>query len=139
MKREEINMNVDKICEELIWYGKKFEDGRFGIFVIVDFDFCITKTSSWLHGTFTENDHCFETMKKWEKEFGVKFILETMRGEKYIQPAIDFCKENGIEFFGIGSEAHTHPMSGLRSGTACHYWEIFHRNRYTGYRFGVYQ
>ena len=30
-------MNVDKICEELIWYGKKFENGKYGIYIVIDF------------------------------------------------------------------------------------------------------
>lgn len=115
------NMNVDKICEELIWYGKKFDDGKYGIYIIVDFDFTITKESSWLKGTFTENDHCIETMKKWENEFGVKFILETMRGEKHIQPAIDFCKSKGIEFFGIGRN----PLQDSDGDLSCKCWGVF--------------
>ena len=114
-------MNVDKICEELIWYGKKFENGKYGIYVIVDFDFTITKASSWLHGTFTENDHCIEIMKKWEKEFNVKFILETMRGEKHIQPAVDFCKSKGIEFFGIGRN----PLQDSDGDLSCKCWGVF--------------
>ena len=114
-------MNVDKICEELIWYGKKDDNGKYGIYIIVDFDFTITKESSWLHGTFTENDHCIETMKKWEKEFNVKFILETMRGEKHIQPAVDFCKSKGIEFFGIGRN----PLQESSSEMSCKCWGIF--------------
>ena len=114
-------MNVDKICEELIWYGKKFDDGRYGIYIVIDFDFTITKASSWLHGTFEENDHCIETMKKWEKDFGVKFILETMRGEKHIQPAIDFCKSKGIEFFGIGRN----PLQDSDGDLSCKCWGVF--------------
>jgi len=96
-------MNVDKICEEIIWYSKKDEiTDKYIIPIVVDFDFTITKESSWLKGTFIENDHCFDIMKRWESEFGVKFILETMRGEKHIKPAIEFCKAKGIDFFGIG-------------------------------------
>ena len=114
-------MNVDKICEELIWYGKKFENGKYGIYIVIDFDFTITKASSWLHGTFTENDHCIETMKKWEKEFGVKFILETMRGEKHIQPAIDFCKSKGIDFFGIGRN----PLQDSDGDLSCKCWGVY--------------
>lgn len=114
-------MNVDKICEELIWYGKKFEDGRFGIYIIVDYDFCLTKASSWLHGTYIENDHCFEIMKRWEKDYNVKFILETMRGKKNIQPAIDFCKSKGIEFFGIGRN----PLQDSDGDLSCKCWGVF--------------
>lgn len=113
-------MNVDKICEEIIWYSKKDEKtGKFIIPIILDFDFTITKESSWLKGTFTENDNCIETLKKWENEFGVKYILETMRGEQHIQPAIDFCKSKGLEFFGVGYN----PLQ--NKGETCKIWGIF--------------
>ena len=115
-------MNVDKICEEIIWYSKKDEEtGKWIIPVVIDFDFTITKESSWLKGTFTENDHCIEIMKKWEKEFGVKFVLETMRGPKNIQPAIDFCTSKGIDFFGIGRN----PLQDADGDTTCKCWGIF--------------
>ncbi len=113
-------MNVDKICEEIIWYSKKDEKtGKWIIPILCDFDFTLTKTSSWLKGTFIENDHCFETMKKWEDEFGVKFILETMRGKKNIKPAIDFCKSKGVEFFGIGHN----PLQ--VKGETCKTWALW--------------
>ena len=115
-------MNVDKICEEIVWYSKKDEiTGKWIIPIVIDFDFTITKESSWLHGTFNENDHCIETMKKWEREFGVKFILETMRGEKHIKPAIDFCKSKGIEFFGIGRN----PLQDADGDMSCKCWGIW--------------
>lgn len=113
--------NVDKICEELIWYGKKFEDGRYGIYVSIDFDFTMTKASSWLHGTFIENDHCFDIMKKWEKEFNVKFILETMRGKNHIQPALDFIEKNGIILYGVGRN----PLQDSDGDLSCKIWSVF--------------
>ena len=115
-------MNVDKICEEIVWYSKKDEEtGMWIIPIVIDFDFTITKESSWLKGTFVENDHCIDTMHKWEKEFGVKFVLETMRGGKHIQPALDFCKSKGIEFFGIGRN----PLQDSDGETTCKCWGIW--------------
>ena len=115
-------MNVDKICEEIIWYSKRDEKtNKFCIPIVIDFDFTITKESSWLKGTFTENDHCFDIMKKWENDFGVKFILETMRGEENIKPAIEFCKQNGIEFYGIGRN----PLQDSGPGSSCKVWAIW--------------
>lgn len=115
-------MNVDKICEEILWYSKKDENtDKWIIPVVVDFDYTLTKESSWLEGTFTKNNNCFDIMKKWEDEFGVKFMLETMRGEDNIQPAIDFCRENGIEFFGIGRN----PLQDADGDTTCKCWGIW--------------
>jgi hypothetical protein len=115
-------MNVDKICEEIVWYSRKDEEtGMWIIPVVIDFDFTITKESSWLKGTFTENDHCIETMHKWEKEYGVKFILETMRGESHIKPALDFCKSKGINFFGIGRN----PLQDSDGDLSCKCWGVY--------------
>ena len=115
-------MNVDKICEEIIWYSKRDEKtGKYIIPIVIDFDFTLTKESSWLKGTFIENDDCFAIMKRWEEDFGVKFILETMRGGKNIQPAIDFCKSKGIDFFGIGKN----PLQDIDGETTCKCWGIW--------------
>ena len=115
-------MNVDKICEEIVWYSKRDEETyKWIIPIVIDFDFTITKESSWLKGTFTENDHCIETIHKWEKEYGVKFVLETMRGENHIKPAIEFCKSKGIEFFGIGRN----PLQDSDGDLSCKCWGIW--------------
>lgn len=40
----------------------------------------------------------------WLKEFqknGIKLILWTMRDGKELEEAVEFCKKNGIEFYGI--------------------------------------
>lgn len=60
------NINVDAICEEILWYSTKNEDGKYRIPIVLDFDFTCTKKSSWINETWEENPHCFETLKKWE-------------------------------------------------------------------------
>lgn len=96
-------MNVDKICEELIWYGKRSEENhKYEIYISIDFDFCLTKISSWATGEIVKNDSCFDILKKWEKEFNCKYILDTMRTGDNLRKAVDFINENGIELYGIG-------------------------------------
>lgn len=114
-------MNVDKICEELIWYGEKDKNGKFPIFIILDFDFTLTKESSWLNGTFVENEGCFEILRKWEEEFNCKYILETMRAGDLVQPAVDFCKSKGLEFFGVGRN----PLQDRDGDVTCKCWGVF--------------
>ena len=94
------NINVDAICEEILWYSTKNEDGKYRIPIVLDFDFTCTKKSSWINETWEENPHCFETLKKWEK-LGCVFILDTMRGKSKIKPAIWLYK-NGVNVYGIG-------------------------------------
>lgn len=122
MKGDNAMINVDRYCEEIIWYSKKNEKtGKWIIPIVIDFDYCITKESSWLNGTFTENPGCFETLIRWQKEYGVEYILETMRGPSRIQPAIDYCAENGIHFFGIGRN----PLQDQDGDITCKCWGIF--------------
>ena len=42
----------------------------------------------------------FETMKKLQSE-GNRLILCTYRTEKKLQEAVDFCKQQGLEFYAI--------------------------------------
>ncbi len=42
----------------------------------------------------------FETLKKLQAE-GHQLILWTYRHGKKLQEAVDFCKENGIEFYAV--------------------------------------
>jgi len=113
-------MNVDKICEEIIWYSEK-KNGKFVIPIVIDFDFTLTCKSSWLDGTFEENPHAFNVVKRWINEFNVGFILETMRGEKHIQPALDFLKENGIILYGVGRN----PIQDQGEDLSCKIWGVF--------------
>jgi len=39
-------------------------------------------------------------MKELQKQ-GDKLILYTMRSEKYLDEAVEFCKKRGIEFWGV--------------------------------------
>ena len=42
----------------------------------------------------------FDTIKKLQEE-GHRLILWTYRSGKRLQEAVDFCKENGIEFYAV--------------------------------------
>ena len=42
----------------------------------------------------------FETMKKLQSE-GHRLILWTFRTDKKLQEAVDFCKQQGLEFYAI--------------------------------------
>lgn len=92
---------MKEICTEIIWYGGK-RNGKWIIPIVLDFDFTVTCKSSWLDGTFTENEGCFATLKKWTEEYNVMYVLDTMRGGEHIKPAVDYLVENGISILGVG-------------------------------------
>ena len=98
--------NLRKIAEELIWYGAKTEDGRWPIFISIDFDYTITCKGSWTTGKFVENPGCFETLKRWAKDYNCRYCLNTMRTGEGLEKAVKWCNDNGIEFFGVGRNPH---------------------------------
>jgi hydroxymethylpyrimidine pyrophosphatase-like HAD family hydrolase len=66
--------------------------------IAVDFD-----------GTIVEHEYpkigkeklfAFRTLKELEKQ-GVRLILWTFRTGKELQEAVDYCKDNGIEFYAV--------------------------------------
>lgn len=50
-----------------------------------------------------ENKPCVDVLKKWSDN-GVGIILDTMRDGKELEDAVQWCKEKGIELYGIGKE-----------------------------------
>jgi hypothetical protein len=73
-------------------------DEFMNIKIAVDFD-----------GTIVEHEYpkigkeklfAFRTLKELEKQ-GARLILWTFRAGKELQEAVDYCKENGIEFYAV--------------------------------------
>ena len=98
--------NLAKIAEELIWYGGKSPDGRWEIFICVDFDYTLTCKGSWTTGKFVENPGCFEILDKWAKEFNCKYVLDTMRSGDRALEAANWCEEHGLNFIGINKNPY---------------------------------
>ena len=48
-----------------------------------------------------ENKPCFEVLRKWQ-DMGCMIILNTMRGGKFLQDAIEWCEERNFKFDAIG-------------------------------------
>jgi hypothetical protein len=44
----------------------------------------------------------FETLKRLQQD-GHRLILWTYRCDKKLQEAVDFCKENGVEFYAVNA------------------------------------
>ena len=71
--------------------------------VAVDFD----GTMVFHHYPYigNENKPCVEVLKKWSDN-GIGIILDTMRSGKDLEEAVNWCKENNIELYGVGKEPH---------------------------------
>ena len=48
--------------------------------------------------------HCVETLKKWQENYGVVYILSTMRNGKYLDDAVKWFEERNIPLYGIQKE-----------------------------------
>ncbi|MDB4297475.1 hydrolase [Flavobacteriaceae bacterium] len=66
--------------------------------IAIDFDGTIVKDAYPKIGE--TQIFAFETMKKMQKE-GYRLILWTLREGSKLQEAVDFCKENGINFYAV--------------------------------------
>lgn len=113
-------MNVDGICEELIWYFPKNDNGEYQIPITLDFDYTCTKKSSWLEGTWEENPKCFEILKKWQN-MGCVFILNTFRNAEFAKKPIEWLESNGVKIYGVGK----HPLQEEGEGESRKIWSIF--------------
>ena len=91
----------DGIIEEILYYSEKSEDGRWIIPIEVDWDYTLTKCSSWAEGTMELNEEGFEVMKRWTKDYNVGWILNSMRHDEILQEPLNIIKEHGINLYGI--------------------------------------
>ncbi len=58
----------------------------------------------------------FEWLKKWQEQ-GAKLILWTMRSNDALMQAVEFCRTNGLEFYGV-NESPTARLVPLDEATA---------------------
>lgn len=71
--------------------------------VCVDFDGTLVTHRYPLIGE--ENKPCVDVLKKWSDN-GVGIILDTMRSGKLLDEAVQWCKERGIELYGVGKDPY---------------------------------
>jgi hydroxymethylpyrimidine pyrophosphatase-like HAD family hydrolase len=68
--------------------------------IAVDFDGTLVRHDFPRIGA--EAPNAFKVLRKLQ-EGGHKLILLTMRSEKYLQDAVDFCMERGVRFWAVNS------------------------------------
>jgi len=80
--------------------------------IAIDFDGTIVENR--YPGIGKPKSFAFQTMKKLEEQ-GFTLILWTYRSGEKLQEAVDFCKENGIEFYAVNKsypeEEYTNDIS----------------------------
>ncbi|MGE4465844.1 hypothetical protein [Sphaerochaeta sp.] len=68
--------------------------------IAVDFDGTLVRHDFPRIGA--EAPNAFKVLRKLQ-DGGHKLILLTMRSEKYLQDAVDFCMERGVRFWAVNS------------------------------------
>ena len=69
----------------------------------------------------------FETMKKLQSE-GHRLILWTYRSDRKLQEAVDFCKQQGLEFYAINKSYPEEEFDGKISRKIHATFFVDHRN-----------
>ena len=91
----------DGIIDEILYYSERDENGRWIIPIAVDWDYTLTKCSSWEDGEMILNETAFPIMRKWIDEYNVGFILDTMRHDDILQEPLKILEEEHINLYGI--------------------------------------
>ena len=73
--------------------------------IAVDFDGTLVRHDFPRIGA--EAPNAFKVLRKLQ-EGGHKLILLTMRSEKYLQEAVDFCAERGVRFWAVNNNPDQH-------------------------------
>lgn len=77
--------------------------------ILVDFDSTMVITDKYPN-IVGENKPCISVMKKWING-GVGIILWTIRSGKSLDDAVNWCKEQGLELYGINKNPTQHKWS----------------------------
>ena len=89
------------IIDEILYYSERSEDGRWIIPIEVDWDYTLTKCSSWEEGTMDINYEAFEVMKRWSKDYNVGWILNSMRHDEILKEPLEILEKEGVKLYSL--------------------------------------
>lgn len=89
------------IIDEVLYYSERSEDGRWIIPIEVDWDYTLTKCSSWETGEMEINYEAFEIMKRWTKDYNVGWILNSMRHDEILKEPLETLEKEGVKLYGL--------------------------------------
>lgn len=91
----------DGIIDEILYYSERDENGYWIIPIAVDWDYTLTKCSSWEDGEMVLNEKAFPIMRRWIEDYHVGFILDTMRHDEILQEPLKILEEEHVKLYGI--------------------------------------
>lgn len=91
----------DGVIDEVLYYSERSEDGRWIIPVEVDWDYTLTKCSSWEKGEMEINYEAFNVMKRWTRDYNVGWILNTMRNNELLKKPLEILEKEGVKLYSL--------------------------------------
>lgn len=111
------------IIDEVLYYSERSEDGRWIIPIEVDWDYTLTKCSSWEKGTMEINYEGFEVMKRWTKDYNVGWILNTMRNNELLKEPLKTLEKEGVKLYSL--RKNPRQMGDDRNGEVTKSFSVF--------------
>ena len=91
----------DGVVDEVLFYSERSSDGRWIIPIEVDWDYTLTKCSSWETGEMVLNEDGFEVMKRWTEKYNVGWILNSMRHDEILKEPLETLEKEGVKLYGL--------------------------------------
>ena len=101
MKHGDIMEKYNGIIDEVLYYSERSEDGRWIIPIEVDWDYTLTKCSSWERGEMEINYEAFDVMKRWSRDYNVGWILNTMRNDELLKKPLEILENEGVKLYSL--------------------------------------
>ena len=89
------------VVDEILYYSERTDDGRWIIPIEVDWDYTLTKCSSWEDGTMEINYEAFDIMKRWTKDYNVGWILNSMRHDEILKEPLEILEKEGVKLYNL--------------------------------------
>ena len=111
------------IIDEVLYYSERSEDGRWIIPIEVDWDYTLTKCSSWEKGTMDINYEGLEVMKRWSRDYNVGWILNTMRNNELLKEPLKTLEKEGVKLYSL--RKNPRQMGDDRNGEVTKSFSVF--------------
>ena len=91
----------DGVVDEVLFYSERSSDGRWIIPIEVDWDYTLTKCSSWETGEMVLNEDGFDVMKRWTEKYNVGWILNSMRNDELMKEPLKTLENYGVKLYNL--------------------------------------
>ncbi len=91
----------DGVVDEVLFYSERSSDGRWIIPIEVDWDYTLTKCSSWETGEMVLNEDGFDVMKRWTEKYNVGWILNSMRHDEILKEPLKILENYGVKLYNL--------------------------------------